>query len=107
MRVKSVSLVFHLALKKAGMAAQTAPARTLETNMQRITTPFGSLPPRRIMQAVVARQPISIWPSPPRFQQRIRKAGVMARETHRSIAMFWNRTQVRRALPKEPCQMVP
>ena len=59
MRVKSVSFVFHLALKIAGMPPQIAPATMLATIITRISAQFGSFPPSRIMQAAVARPPIS------------------------------------------------
>ena len=51
MRVKSVSFVFHLALKMAGMTAQTAPAAMPAITMSTMS---------RIMQAVAARQPIRV-----------------------------------------------
>ena len=87
------------------MPAQTAPARMLVTIMQRMTSPLDSLPESRIMQAADARQPIRAWPSPPRFQQRMRKAGVTASDTHSSMAMFCSSTQMRRLVPKEPAHM--
>ena len=71
-----------------------------------ISTAFGKSLPSLIMQAVVARAPIRICPSPPRFQKRMRKAGVSAREIHRRIAISFPRIQVRRAVPKAPENMV-
>ena len=107
MRVKSVSLVLKRALKKAGMPAQIAPASRLVTIMQRMTAQLGSLSARVIMQAAEARPPMSAWPSAPRFQQRIRKAGVTASDTHSSIAIFCSSTQNFLVVPKEPFQMAP
>ena len=95
------------ALKMAGTAAQTAPARMLVTVMHRRMAQLGSLPGSRIMQAAAARPPISACPSPPRFQQRMRKAGVTASATHSSIAMFCSSTQNLRVVPKEPFQIAP
>ena len=89
------------------MPAQMAPARRLVTTMQRMMAQLGSLPGSRIMQAAAARPPMSAWPSPPRFQQRMRKAGVTARDTHSSMAMFCSSTQSLRVVPKEPCQIAP
>ena len=86
MRVKSVSFVFHLALKKAGMRPQTPPAAMLVTSIVTMSSQLGRTSRRTIMQAAVARQPAIIWPSPPMFQKRILKAGVTARETQSSIA---------------------
>ena len=73
--------------------------------MQTMTAQLGSLPGSRIMQAAAARPPISAWPSPPRFQQRMRKAGVTARETHSSMATFCSSTQTLREVPKEPLKI--
>ena len=84
------------------MTAQTAPARMLAKHMQTMTAQLGSLSASRIMQAAAPRPPMSACPSPPRFQQRMRKAGVTARETHSSIAMFCSSTQNLRVVPKEP-----
>ena len=58
-RVKSVSFVFHFALKMAGMPPQIAPARMLVTTMQRRIAQFGRTSRSRIMQDADARQPIS------------------------------------------------
>ena len=66
---------------------------------------LGSFPGSRIMQAAAARPPIRAWPSAPRFQQRMRKAGVTARETHSSMEMFCRSTQILRGEPKEPLMM--
>ncbi len=57
------------------------------------------------MQAAAASAPMSACPSAPRFQQRMRKAGVTASDTHSSIAMFCSSTQNLRVVPKEPFQM--
>ena len=58
------------------------------------------------MQAAVARPPMSTWPSPPMFQKRILNAGVTARETQSSMAMFCNRIQIFLVVPKAPLIMV-
>ncbi len=55
MSVNSVSFVFHFALKSAGIRAHTAPATMELTTMQTMRTALGTLSPRRIMQAAVAR----------------------------------------------------
>ena len=57
------------------------------------------------MQAAAASAPARAWPSPPRFQQRMRKAGVTASDTQSSIAMFCSSTQNLRLVPKEPSKM--
>ncbi len=57
------------------------------------------------MQAAVARHPARICPSPPMFQKRILNAGVTARETHSSMAVFCSVTQMRREVPKAPFSM--
>ncbi len=98
-------MVFHLALNTAGIAAQSAPAAMLLTAMQAITAQLGSVSPRQIMQAADARAPIRACPSPPIFQKRILNAGVTARETHSSMAMFCSSTQNLRGVPKEPLKM--
>ena len=59
LRVNSVSLVFHLALKKAGRKPQRAPAASAAARETRISTALGSLSAKQIMQAAVARQPMS------------------------------------------------
>ena len=87
------------------MPAQIAPARMLVTAMQTMTAQLGIFPGSRIMQAAEASAPIRAWPSAPRFQQRMRNAGVTASETHSSIAMFCSSTQNLRLVPKEPFQM--
>ena len=87
--------------------AQTAPAATAAQTMITISRPLGSLPPSRIMQAAVARPPMSTWPSAPMFQKRIRNAGVTAREMQRRIARFCSRIQTRRVVPKAPSIIVP
>ena len=94
--------MFHLALKKAGRKPQTAPAAMLATIMQRITAPLDILSARQIMQAAVARPPMSTWPSAPMFQKRILKAGVTAREMPSRMARFCRVIQVLRAVPKAP-----
>ena len=58
------------------------------------------------MQAAVARAPIRICPSPPRFQKRMRKAGVRASEIHKRIATSFPRIQIRLLVPKAPENMV-
>ena len=45
MRVKRLSLVFHFALKYAGITPQIIPPRTEATNMMRMSRRFGSLSP--------------------------------------------------------------
>ena len=74
----------------------------LVTIISKMTAPLGSLSRRQIMQAAAASAPARAWPSPPRFQQRMRKAGVTASDTHSSIAMFCSSTHSLRAVPKEP-----
>ena len=81
-------MVFHLALKMAGIRPQTAPAATAARIMVQISSQLGSLSARSIMQAAVARQPARVCPSAPMFQKRMRKAGVTAREMHSSTDMF-------------------
>ena len=71
-----------------------------------MSSAFGTLSPSRIMQAAQARPLMSTWPSAPMFQKRIRNAGVTAREMHSRIARSWNSTQVFRAVPKAPLNMV-
>ena len=99
-------MVFHLALKNAGRKPQTLPAAMAATRETRISAALGSLSPRQIMQAAVARHPMSTWPSAPMFQKRILNAGVTAREMPSSTARFWNVTQDFRAEPKAPLKMV-
>ena len=67
---------------------------------------LGNLSPMRSMQLAQAKQPMSTWPSPPRFQNFMRKAGASARETHSSMARSCSMTQTRRVLPKAPPIMV-
>ena len=78
----------------------------LATTMQQITAQLGSTSRRQIMHAAEARQPMRVWPSPPMFQNRMRKAGVTAREMHSSMATFWRVTHMRRGDPKVPLKMV-
>ena len=106
MSVNSVSLVFHFALKNAGMPPQIAPAMMLATALMAISSPFGTVSARQIMHAAAARQPARIWPSPPMFQNLMRNAGVTASDTPRSIAVFWASIQTLRSLPKELSIMV-
>ena len=54
------------------------------------------------MQAAVARQPMSTWPSAPMFQKRILNAGVTASEMPSRIARLWNVTQLLRDVPNAP-----
>ena len=107
MRVESVSFVFHLALKMAGMTAQTAPAAMPAITMSTMSRPLGSLPPRQIMHAAAARPPASTWPSAPMFQKRILNAGVTASEMHSRMARFCPRIQILRGEPNAPLNMVP
>ena len=102
MRVKSVSLVFHFALKNDGRKPHRAPAARAAASMTRIRRPLGSLSPRQIIHAAVARQPISTWPSAPMFQKRILNAGVTAREMPSRTARFWNVTHDFLAVPNAP-----
>ena len=97
--------MLNFALKKAGIPAQIAPASRLVMIMQRMTAQLGSLFVSVIMQAAEARPPIRACPSAPRFQQRMRKAGVTASDTHSSIAIFCISTQNFLVVPKEPFQM--
>ena len=87
------------------MPAHTAPAAREQSSMQGRIAQFGTLPGRRIMHAAEASAPIRACPSPPRFQQRMRKAGVTASDTHSSIAMFCSSTHILRGVPKEPFQI--
>ena len=89
------------------MKPQSPPAITLAKNMQTISSQFGTTSRRQIMQAAAARQPARVWPSPPTFQKRMRKAGVTAREMVSRMATFCRVTQVLRAEPKEPERIVP
>ena len=57
--MNSVSLVFQRALKKAGRKPHNAPAAIAAIIIMRMRRPLGSLSPRQIMQAAVARQPMS------------------------------------------------
>ena len=84
-----------------------APASSAAAKEMRISSPLDTLPPSRIMQAVVARQPISVCPSAPMFQKRILNAGVTAREIPSSTATFCHVTQLLRAVPKAPLRIVP
>ena len=102
MRVKSVSLVFNLALKKAGTKAQMAPAAMPATASMMMSSQPGTESPMSIMQAATASAPARTWPSAPMFQKRILNAGVTAREMHSSIARFCSSTQVLREVPKAP-----
>ena len=83
-----------------------APAAMLATIIMQISSQLGTLSPRRIMHAAVARPPASTCPSAPRFQKRILNAGVTARETHNKMAIFWHRIQIFRLVPKAPSNMV-
>ena len=58
------------------------------------------------MQAADAKQPMRIWPSPPRFQNFMRNAGVSATEMQSRMASSWRSDQVLRAVPKAPLIMV-
>ena len=92
-----------LRLEEGGNPGPDCPAgQGWRRSCSRITSQFGRLPPSRIMQAAAASPPTSACPSAPRFQQRMRKAGVTARETQSSMAMFCSRTQTLREVPKEP-----
>ena len=71
-----------------------------------IRTALGRVSPITIIQAAVPSAPIRICPSPPRFQKRMRKAGVRAREIHRSMATSFPRIQIRLVVPKAPANMV-
>ena len=88
------------------MAPQMPPAARALAIMMTISSQLGTLSPSRIMQAAVARPPMSTWPSPPMFQNLIRKAGVTARETHSSSARYCMVFQVLRFVPKAPAHMV-
>ena len=90
----------------AGISAQIAPAATDVTNMMMMSRTLGTLSPSRIMQAADAKQPMRIWPSPPRFQNFIRNAGVSATEMQSRMASSWRSDQVLRAVPKAPLIMV-
>ena len=62
----------------------------------------GSFPPRYFKQMAQARQPMRICPLPPRFQNFILKATTSATATPSSRKVFWNKSQVRRSVPKAP-----
>ena len=76
------------AFEKAGINAHAAPAATEATVIIRITITLGSLPPRQIIQAAVAKAPARTWPSPPMFQNLILNAGVRANAMIRRIDIF-------------------
>ena len=78
----------NLVMATVGDCIREAPAARLATIMHRITTAFGSLSPRQIMQAAAARPPISTCPSPPIFQNFILNAGVSANAIKSRIAIF-------------------
>ena len=94
-------------MKNAGIRPHIAPASRLETNIVTMSSQFGITSRSVIMQAAVARQPAIICPSPPMFQKRILNAGVTASETHRSMATFCSRTQMRLEVPKAPSIIAP
>ena len=93
-------------MKRAGIRPQTAPATILATTVTMSSSAVGILPPKKIMQAAVARPPMSACPSAPVFQNRIRKAGVTAREMQSRIATLCRRFQRRRLVPTAPLIMV-
>ncbi len=71
-----------------------------------MSSALGSLSPRQIMQAADARLPARIWPSPPRFQNFMRKAGVSASATQCRMAISCSRVHTLRCVPKAPLNMV-
>ena len=83
-----------------------APAAMLATIITQMRSQLGILSARQIMQAAVARPPISTCPSPPMFQKRILNAGVRAREMHRRMARFCSKIQIFLVVPKAPANMV-
>ena len=83
-----------------------APASSAAAREITISSAWGTLPPSRIMQVVVARQPMRVCPSAPMFQKRILKAGVTAREMPSSTATLRKVTPMRREEPKAPLRMV-
>ena len=76
--------------------------------MREITISRGvdTLSPSRIIQLVVARQPIIVCPSAPMFQKRILKAGVTAKEIPSRTAILRKVTPMRREVPNAPERMV-
>ncbi len=83
-----------------------APATMLAMTVTRSSTGVGSLSPKKIIQAAVARPPMSACPSAPVFQKRIRNAGVTASEMQSRIATLCMRFQRRRLVPTAPLIMV-
>ena len=78
MRVNRVSLVFHLALNAAGIAAQTAPMSMDARPIMISSGAEGHLLPKLIAKNAAAIAPIVICPSAPMFQNFIRKHGARA-----------------------------
>ena len=78
------------------------PAATAAISITGMSRPMGILLPQASMQPAVAQAPISTWPSAPRFQNFILKAGVTASEMQSSSAVFCMVIQTLRVEPKLP-----